>query len=93
MGENGEGRGLTRNRGETSDAAKRVWSKFDSVHRQPGSGLKRHPSDDPMRLELSAHNGELKKMRARWIELTPAQAEEAWGYLIDLEIGGQDNYD
>lgn len=93
VGENGSGRGLTQNPGETSDAARRVWNKFDSIKRQQNSGIKSHPVSDPMKPELSIHSGDLKKLRSRWIELTPAQSNEAWGYLIDLSIGGQASYD
>lgn len=91
VGENGRGRGLTRNPGETSDAAKRIWQKFnDPQHRV---GLKSHPTDDPMRPEMTAYTGDLKKVRSRWIDLSKSQVDQAWNCLIDLSIGGQRGYD
>ena len=93
VAENGRGRGLTRNPGETSDAAKRVWQKFDDVRRDPSSGIKAVNADDPMRPEYVARTGELKRMRTRWLNLTPQQSNEAWMMLTDLAIGGQRGYD
>jgi hypothetical protein len=93
VAENGDGRGLTKNRGgETSDAAKRVWSKFDSVRREPGSKIKT-VGDEPMSPEYVSQADELKRMRAKPVKLTSEQADVAWNMLTSLEIGGQKKYD
>ena len=92
VAENAGGRGLTKNRGgETSDAASRVWQKFDAVRNDPASKISL--AGEPADREYVSRSGELKKMRTRWIQLTPAQVNLAWGMLTDLSIGGQPRYD
>jgi len=93
VAQEGGGRGLTKNPGETSKAAQRVWDRFSSIKRDPEAAIQSLPVDDPMRPEYVAKSNELKKIRTRWIQLTPAQANEAWSELIDLNIGGQRGYD
>ena len=88
VAENGGGRGLTRNRGgETSPAAKKVWDRFDAVHREPGSKVKADHSADPMWPEYTSHSGELKQVRTREVKLTKEQADLAWDVLTGLNIG------
>ncbi len=94
VAENAKGRGLTKNRGgETSDAAQRVWKKFDDVSRDASSDVFTNDDGDPMSPEYLSRTGELKKMRMRWIQLTQEQMNSAWGMLTSLEIGGQQKYD
>jgi hypothetical protein len=90
--DNGNGRGLTKNRGgETSDAAKRVWDKFKSRRRDVGSDLVL--VGDPIDNEFIATSRELDKLQSKAISLTPDQESIAWNMLTSLEIGSQRRYD
>lgn len=90
--QHGTGRGLTRNSGETSDAAMRVWKKFDTVACDPNSHVM-VVGGDPMRPEYAATTGELRMLRSHPITLTSEQSDMAWNMLTSLEIGGQQHYD
>lgn len=85
VAENGGGRGLTKNtHGETSPDAQRVWDRFDVLSDDSASGIKRAGGAGT---GLVSRTGELRLARTRWIQLTPAQENAAWGMLVDLEIG------